>query len=164
MKHHLALWLSIPWLSGAQYSHTLPPVPPVVCGVVSAVGGLVFFGAWAVGAVGGTSGVWVSLSRASATTSDHVNVVPCKVTLVFRTVSRSCYIGKSNLVTKQWSVASSFAAIERRSCSTLSTKLAELSLAWGFRPKYLALSWLSESPNSLLTTSLNSAQSSKVWC
>ena len=45
MKHHLASWLSIPCPSGAQYSHTLPPVPPVACGVVSALGGLVAFGA-----------------------------------------------------------------------------------------------------------------------
>ena len=61
--------------------------------VVSVVVGRVVFGAWVVGAVGGTRGVCVSLSRASATTSDHVNVVPCSVTLVFRTASKSCCIG-----------------------------------------------------------------------
>jgi hypothetical protein len=65
----------------------------VVWGVVSVVGGRVVFGACVVGAVGGTRGVCVSLSRASATTSDHVNVVPYNVTLVFLTASRSCCIG-----------------------------------------------------------------------
>lgn len=57
------------------------------------VAGRVGFGAYVVGAVGGTMGVCVSLSRASATTSDHVKVVPCSVTFVFRTASKSCCIG-----------------------------------------------------------------------
>jgi hypothetical protein len=93
MKHHLESWLSIPCPRGAQYSHTLPPVPPVIWELVSVVVGCVVFGAGVVSAVGGTRGVCVSLSRASATTSDHVNVVPCSVTLVLRTVSKSCCIG-----------------------------------------------------------------------
>jgi hypothetical protein len=127
--------------NGAQYSHTLPPDPPVwVLWVVSLVVCLGAFCAGNGGDVGGTRGVYVSLSRASATTSVHVSVVPCSVTLAFRTASRSCYIGKSKRDTKQCNVASSLAAIDRLSYSTLSTKLAELSLAWGFRPKYRALS------------------------
>jgi hypothetical protein len=127
--------------NGAQYSHTLLPDPPVgVLWVVSLVVGRGALCAGDVGDVGGTRGVYVSLSRASATTSVHVSVVPYSVTLAFRTASRSCYIGKSKRDTKQCSVASSLAAIDRLSYSTLNTKLAELSLAWGFRPKYLALS------------------------
>jgi hypothetical protein len=92
MKHHLESWLSIPYPNGAQYSHTRPPVPPVAWVVISVVAGRVVFGACVGGAVGGTSGVWVSLSRASATTSDQVSVVPCNVILVFRTVSKSSCI------------------------------------------------------------------------
>lgn len=53
---------------------------------------------------------------------------------------------------------------ERLSYSTRSIKLAELSLANGRNPKYLAFSWLMDSPNSLLTTDLKSPQSVKLWC
>ena len=94
MKHHFASWLSIPYPSGAQCLHTLPPAPPVlVLWVVSLAGGRGAFCAGGVGDVGGTRGVYVSLSRVSATTSAHVSVVPCSVTLVFRIASKSCYIG-----------------------------------------------------------------------
>ena len=52
---------------------------------------------------------------------------------------------------------------ERRSCSTRSIKLCELSLATGRNPKYRAFNWLEDSPNSLLTTDLKSPQSVKWW-
>ena len=76
--------------------HTLPPVgccPKDVGGLVVALvggrGAQVVVGA---GAVGGTKRAYVSRSHANTTTSDHVYVVPCNVTLVFLTNSKSCYM------------------------------------------------------------------------
>jgi hypothetical protein len=93
IKHHLESWLSMPDPSGEQYSQTLPPVPPWVGLLAVSFGGaLGAFGACVVGEEGRTRGVYVNLSRANATTSIHVSVVPYKVTLVLRTCSKSCYI------------------------------------------------------------------------
>ena len=55
----------------------------VGCGVRVIVG---------MGAVDGTKGAYVSWSRANTITSTHINVVPCNVTLVFLTDSKSCYM------------------------------------------------------------------------
>jgi hypothetical protein len=96
--------------------------------------------AGATGAVGVVIGVCVNRSRDSATTSDHVSVDPYSVTLVLLTYSKSCCVDKSNRGIKQWSVASSLPAMDRLSCSTLNTKLAELSCNLGCKPKYLELS------------------------
>jgi hypothetical protein len=90
IKHHLESWLSMPDPSGEQYSQTLPPVPPWVGLLAVSFGGaLGAFGACVVGEVGGIKGTYVSLSRASATTSVHVSVVPYNVTLAFLTCSKS---------------------------------------------------------------------------
>jgi hypothetical protein len=110
------------------------------------------------------SGVCVNLSRAIDTTSFQVIVTPWSVALVFRTASKSVCIAVSNLDTKQCKVASSLAASERRSCSILRTKLAELSFAIGFIPKNRAFNWLLDSPNSYPTTSLKDSQFGNVWC
>jgi hypothetical protein len=104
----------------------------------------------------------VSLSRASATTSDQTSVAPWRVTFVRLTYSNSPCISRSRRGIKQWSVASSFAAIDLLSYSTLSTKLAALSFASGLSAKYFALSWLADNPNSLLTSLLNSSHVVKM--
>lgn len=91
IKQFAASWLSMPWPKGAQYSQTLPLLPPalVLLLAVSLMGWRGTFGASGAGAVGGIKGTYVSLSRASATTSVHVSVVPYNVTLAFLTCSKS---------------------------------------------------------------------------
>ena len=110
-----------------------------------------------------TSGACVILSRACDTTSVHDKVLPYSAAFVARRFSNAVCMVWSSLGTKQCSVASSLAPNERRSYSTRSIKLYELSLATGRNPKYLAFSWLEDSPNSLLTTDLKSPQSVKLW-
>jgi hypothetical protein len=93
MKQYFESWLSIPVPKGAKYSQTLPPDPPVVVLLaVSFTGGRGAFCAYGVGAVGGTSGNYVSFSRASARMSVHISIAPYNVTLVFLTYSKSNYI------------------------------------------------------------------------
>jgi hypothetical protein len=66
----------MPEPKGAQYVHTFPEPPDEVFGAVLVVDGRLFRVGYETGAGGGTRGAYVSLSRASATTSDHVRVVP----------------------------------------------------------------------------------------
>lgn len=77
----------------------------------------------------------MSLSLACETTSAHAKAVPCNAALVARMCSSDVCIAWSNLGTKQCMVASSLAPSERRSYSTRSIKLSELSLANGRNPK-----------------------------
>jgi hypothetical protein len=110
-----------------------------------------------------TSGACVILSRAWDTTSAHDKVLPYNAAFVARRLSNAVCIAWSNLGTKQCNVASSLAPNDLLSYSTRSMKLCELSLATGRNPKYLALNWLEDSPNSRLTTDLKSPQSVKLW-
>ena len=88
MKQLEAPWLSIPYPNGPQYSQIFPFCPPVV--VYSAAGYLVDYrGAGGRGADDEVNGACVSLSCAKATTSDHVKVDPCSVTLVVLTCSNA---------------------------------------------------------------------------
>lgn len=112
----------------------------VVLLAVSVGGVRVTFGAGGAGAVGIIKGTYMSLSCASAIAFIHGSVVPCQVTLVFLTYSKSFCIALSRRDTQQCREASSFAPMDLLSCSTLSTKLAEVSLACGFNLKYHALS------------------------
>jgi hypothetical protein len=162
MKQFFSSCPSIPDPSGAQYVHTFPLAPPGLFWEESVAGARYGRGADGSAAVGVIRGAWVSLSRARATTSDQTSVAPWRVTFVRLTYSNSPCISRSRRGIKQCSVASSFAAIDRLSYSTLRTKLAELSFASGLSAKYLALSWLADSPNSLLTSLLNSSHVVKM--
>jgi hypothetical protein len=169
MKHHFASWFSLPVPNGLQYAQTRPYCPlwaGAGCGCGSCTAGAVgrgYLGAAGVGAAWVTSGACVILSRAWDTTSAHDKVLPCSAAFVARRFSNAVCIAWSNLGTKQCKVASSLAPSDLLSYSTRSMKLYELSLAIGRNPKYLALSWLEESPNSRLTTDLKSPQSVKLW-
>jgi hypothetical protein len=168
MKQYFASWFSHPGPRGLQYEHMRPAFPPGTgAGCGSGAGGAgwrVVFGAGAAGVACVTSGVCVSRSRAWQTTSAQTSVAPYSAAFVARMFSSDVCIAWSNFGTKQCIVASSFAPSDRRSYSTRSMKLAELSFARGRSPKYLAFSWLCDSPNSRLTTDLKSPQSVKLWC
>ena len=152
MKHHFASWFSLPVPNGLQYAQTRPYCPLWVgagygCGSGTAgAAGRGCLGAAGVGADWVTSGACVILSRACDTTSAHDKVPPYSAAFVERKFSNAVCIAWSNLGTKQCNVASSLAPNERRSYSTRSIKLYELSLATGRNPKYLAFSWLEDSP------------------
>lgn len=159
--------MSIPNCNGLQYSHLdLVQVldVDVAGGAVAVVGAgtadvAVGGAACAVACdTGALTGALVSLSLANVTTSFHMRGWALTVSFALLMVSNSAWVAWSSRALKQWSVASSLAAMDRLSYSTRSTKLGVLSPWRCTIPKKRSLSWWLDNPKSRLTTSRKCCQ------